>query len=450
MEFNIDEAIKTANHLLKSKFNKNLTDIEIVILKGSWQREDYDMIAAKHQYATTYISQDVAPKLWKMLTDALGEKVKKTNFKEALKRYWENHILTANTNTESNNSSPQFAHTDNLNFYVERPPIESVCYEHIMQPGSLLRIKAPSLMGKTYLMTRVLNQLANQGYDTVQLTFKLADKSIHFTNLNKFLRWFCINISKELKIPHELDEYWDEEGMGSKVSCTTYFEEYLLTQSENPLVVCLDDVDLIFPYPEISEDFFGLLRSWYEKARSRKLWQKLRLVILHSTDVYIQLNINQSPFNVGLPIELPEFTKEQILEFVQKYGLALEQNFLESLIALVGGHLYLLELAFTHLKGHPEVKLEEILAAAPTEAGIYRNYLWEHWLNLQQHPQLAASFQQVIAADDFIQIEPLSAYQLHSMGLVKLSGNKVQPRCDLYRQYFGTRLSNIEEVGTVE
>lgn len=475
MDFNLDEAIKTANQVVSSKFNRNLTDLEIIILKGAWQRDDYDTIAAKQQYATTYISQDVAPKFWKLLTDSLGEKVKKSNFKEALKRHWEINLLSQSSskqqvigtqsnvnnisnitlrfqesqpekNTPINNGNSEIEKLEiaNLDFYVERPPIESLCYEHILQPGSLIRVKAPSLMGKTCLMTRVLSQVGNQGYQTVYLSFELAERNIHFTNLNKLLRWFCINISRELRLPNELDEYWDEEGIGSKVSCTTYFEEYFLTQSENPLVLCLDEVDLLFPYPEIYEDFFGLLRSWYEKARSRKLWQKLRLVILHSTDVYIQLNINQSPFNVGLPIELSEFNQEQVLEFAQQHGLEANTALVEPLIELVGGHPYLLELAFAHLKSHPEITLDQLLAEAPTESGIYRHHLWEYWLNFQQHPELAAAFKQVVDANYLVQIEPLSAYQLHSMGLVKLSGNKVQPRCNLYRKYFQMRLGNTK------
>jgi hypothetical protein len=80
--------------------------------------------------------------------------------------------------------------------------------------------------------------------------------------------------------------------MGAKVSCTTYLEEYVLAAADSPLVLYLDDVDTLFPYPEVYEDFFGLLRSWYEKARSRPNWKKLRLAIAHSTDVYIRLNIN--------------------------------------------------------------------------------------------------------------------------------------------------------------
>jgi DNA-binding Xre family transcriptional regulator len=51
--------------------------------------------------------------------------------------------------------------------YVERPLIESLCYQTLYQPGSLLRIRAPGLMGKTSLMAKVLPQLARQGYRTV-------------------------------------------------------------------------------------------------------------------------------------------------------------------------------------------------------------------------------------------------------------------------------------------
>ena len=59
-------------------------------------RDEYDLIAAKSNYSTSYLSQDVAPKLWRLLTKILGEKVKKSNFREAVKRYWKanfHHLL---------------------------------------------------------------------------------------------------------------------------------------------------------------------------------------------------------------------------------------------------------------------------------------------------------------------------------------------------------------------
>ncbi|BAY29247.1 hypothetical protein NIES2107_10880 [Nostoc carneum NIES-2107] len=463
--FGIEESIKVANQVIFQKFNRNLTDVEIIVLKGAWQREEYDDIAAKHQYATTYISQDVAPKLWKILSDSLGEKVKKSNFREALKRKWE-QLISQDLNTQlirehdakeqnaivTNNLSNQIQVNLSLQkeslkecsneIYVKRTDIENICYETILQPGSLIRIKAPSLMGKTSLIIHVINQLNIKGYCSVILSFELADRNSHFTQLNKFLRWFCSNISREIGLSSELDEYWDEEGMGAKVSCTTYFEEYLLAAIDTPLVLCLDNVDLLFPYPEIYEDFFGLLRSWYEKARSRKIWKKLRLVLIHSTDVYIRLNINQSPFNVGLPLELTEFTREQVQDFAQQHQLNinLDTNIIDSLMDLVGGHPHLLEMAFSYLKAHPNVTLEKILTEGTTETGIYAHHLREHWLNLQAHPELAIAFKKVVNSNIPVLLEPILAYQLQSMGLVKLSGNLVEIRCHLYRQYFRIRL----------
>lgn len=433
-------------------------------------QEEYNQIAAKNQYATSYISQDVAPKLWKMLTDALGEKVKKSNFKEALKRHWEQqcgeqkftdkyYLLSSpvmSVNSQQHNGKVKEATAvayltqtkQSLavpELYVERLAIEFLCYETLLQPGSLIRIKAPKLMGKTSMMERVLAKVAKENYRTVNLSLEMADRKTHFTNLNKFLRWFCLNLSRELKLPNQLDEYWDEEGMGAKVSCTTYLEEYLLVADDSPLVLYLDDVDVLFPYPEVYEDFFGLLRSWYEKARSRPNWKKLRLVIAHSTDVYIRLNINQSPFNIGLPIELPEFSKEEVQEFAKQYGLSGNSSLVDPLIQLVGGHPYLLQQAFSHLKNYPDVTLERLLAEAVTDAGIYRHHLREYWLSLRQEPTLMSAFKTVINSSKPVRLETISAYQLQSMGLVKLVGNEVEPRCQLYRSYFGDVIGNLNQ-----
>ena len=91
MSFGIEEAIKAADRLVFHQVNRHLTDVEISVLRGAWEKLEYDQIAAQNKYATSYISQDAAPKLWKLLGRGLGEKVRKSNFREALKRSWEKH-----------------------------------------------------------------------------------------------------------------------------------------------------------------------------------------------------------------------------------------------------------------------------------------------------------------------------------------------------------------------
>ncbi|MEM7061825.1 MAG: AAA-like domain-containing protein [Cyanobacteria bacterium P01_B01_bin.77] len=445
----MERAIAAANHAMVRHLGRHLSDVETEILKGSWQGQTYDQIASASGYSDSYLRRDVGNKFWKALSQSLGETVSKNNFKEALRRHGEQMLVpTAPVDSPavvpavaSNIAEPAVSPASYPAPYIEREPLETICRDTLCQPGSLVRVKAPSLMGKTLLMDHVLPQLEVKGSRTVRISLELADRQVHFANLNRFLRWLCINITRSLALPNELDDYWDEEGMGSKVSCSTYVEEYLLASSDAPLVLCLDDVDLLFPYPEIYEDFFGLLRSWYEMARtrSRPLWKQLRLAIVHSTDVYIPLNINQSPFNVGVPIEITEFTPDQIERFAMLHGLASPLD-LAPLIAMVGGHPYLLEQAFDFLKTHPEESLAALLAKAPTETGIYANHLREHWITLRDTPALTATLRQVLETHEPIVLEPVQAHQLHSMGIIKLTGNIAEPRCQLYRQYFHTQL----------
>lgn len=469
MVFGVDDAIQAANQAITLSVGRSLTDVEIIILKGAWQRLDYDQIAAQNQYSTSYVSNDIAPKLWKALTDALGEKVRKSNFKAALQRFAESHLSNnematllksgvfraAPTNAQPTleNSVQSIGTATNSPIdgeglipdenYIPRPPVEKNCYATLLQPGSLLRIKAPRQMGKTSLVNHLLCQVAHANYRTVYLSLELTDRRKHLVDLSQFLRWFCLNISRELGIPTDLEDYWDEDGLGVKVSCTTYFEQYLLPQAESPLVLCLDDVDLLFPYPEVYEDFFGLLRSWYEKARSRLIWKKFRLVIVHATDVYIRLNIHQSPFNVGVPVSLPDFTLEQSQSFARACHLSGKVEQVKPLRVWVGGHPYLLKLAFLALANQPEEFLEELLVELPTESGIYGAHLREHLLNLQRELELAIALKQVISADDGVKLKPMLAYKLQSMGLISLTKNMAHPRCRLYRDYFAERLEDI-------
>jgi hypothetical protein len=316
-------------------------------------------------------------------------------------------------------------------FYVERSPIELNCYKTILQPGSLIRIKAPRQMGKTSLMSRILHYAGKQGCRTVSISFQLADKGL-FQNLDRFLQWFCANVSLGAQLPNCLSQFWDEL-FGSKISCKIYFEQYLLAKLDRSLVLGLDDVDWLFQYSDLADDFFGLLRAWHEEAKNRDIWKKLRLVVVHSTEVYIPLSVNQSPFNVGLPIDLPEFTPEQVRELAKRYGMNWSTQEVERLMALVGGQPYLVRLALYYL-GRKEISLEQLLSA-PTS--IYSERLQRQLWNLQSKQSgLAEAFAKVVMATEPVELDLVQAFKLQSLGLVRLRGDRATPSCKLYAQYF--------------
>jgi hypothetical protein len=320
-------------------------------------------------------------------------------------------------------------------FYIERAAIDSRCYEAILQPSSLIRIKSPHQMGKTSLMDRILHRSLSQGGRAVKVNFQGADRSI-FEDLDALLQWFCNKISWKLKLPQQAGEWWSDT-FGSKDNCTSYFEEFILPAADSPLVLGLDDVDRLFQYPLVAADFFGLLRAWYEESGLGE-WGKLRIIIAHSTEVYIPLGSDESPFNVGLPIELPEFTFEQVRELVQQYGLRWTEDSTVRLMAMVGGHPYLIRLALYYI-AQQDMDLGELLAIAPTDAEPYGEHLRRLWNNIKNEPALLAALQKVIGAETAVEIEPELSFRLYSMGIVVRKGNQIEPRCQLYRIFLNSR-----------
>ena len=326
-------------------------------------------------------------------------------------------------------------------FYLERTPLEEQVNQEIRKPGALVRIKAPREMGKTSLMLRILDYAKRLGYRTVSLNLEQVDQAI-LSDLNQFLRWLCANIARQLKLKPKLDEYWDED-LGSKISCTSYLEDYLLESIDTPLVLALDEVSQIFEHPQVAKDFLPLVRSWYEEAKTLPIWQKLRLLVVHSTEIYVPLQLNQSPFNVGLPIQLTHFSLDEVQQLAQRYGLDwADGKQARQLMAMVGGHPSLVHTALYHLSQR-NITLSQLLETAPTATGIYSHHLQRHWVTLEKQPELANALDTVMNATEPVQLSPILAYKLRSMGLIEQSGHKAMPSCQLYRRYFENQPSRL-------
>lgn len=456
---NAEQALDVVEKIL---LKRQLSTLEQLILTQSWQGLGYHDMAQNSGYGSNYF-KEVGSQLWHCLSQEVGKRVTKKNLHLILKQYYLDESISdnvqnypqllpefINSQVIANDNTPiSFIETDikypgsplayNSPFYINRPPCERVALAEIHQPGCIFRIKAPKQMGKSSLLNRVVAHARTSGYKTVYLDFQEADDSI-FTSLDKFLRWFASNVSRQLHLIPQLDDYWYDD-IGSKVSCKMYFEGHVLEQIDSPLVLVFNEVNRIFEYPNIVKDFFPMLRFWHEMAQQVEIWQKLRLVIAHSTENYIQLRINQSPFNVGVTVELPTFTTEQVRDLAQRYGLGSSAflEYLAPLQAMLSGHPYLVTLALYHLC-QGKMTLEELLETAATPTGIYNQHLRELLSLLIAEPQLMSAMQQVVMASGKVELNAIAAYKLQSLGLVRLDANQAYISCELYSRYFRQQL----------
>ncbi|GAX37132.1 AAA-like domain-containing protein [Nodularia sp. NIES-3585] len=438
--------------LLKASQVNGLTTLQEIILRCAWEGKTYTSIAFEAHYGEERVRK-VAAHLWQLLSDFWREPIHKSNFYQTLssRPLSKTHQqLIKEFNRAATAISLEFPNGPvslSSRFYIPRPPVEELAYAEIATPGSVICIQAPKKMGKSSLILRLIARATNEGFRTVSLDFQQADQAV-FSSLDKFLRWLCANVSRELQLEPKLNDYWDED-MGSKVSCTIYFQKYLLAAVKSPVVLVLNEVDWVFEYPEMAGEFLSLIRSWYEQSKMVEIWQKLRLVLVYAQEILVPLNLTKSPFSLGLLIKLPNFTKEQVEELAQRHGLHWEnsQN-TESLMAMVGGHPYLIRLALYHLVGRGGLagNLQAVLVQAATTAGIYHEYLRQYVLVLQGEPELATAFSEVITASNDVKLEPLIAYKLHSMGLVHLEGDRCTPACELYRLYFRSQLHTVKDL----
>ena len=320
-------------------------------------------------------------------------------------------------------------------FYIQRPEIENNCYQNILQPGALIRIKSPRKMGKTYLISRIFDHVKQKGYRTVSINLWSRE---NLTDLKTFLQRFCAILSLELGLEDQIDQSWSSR-FGSQDNCTNYLKKYILPAIDSPLVLGLDNIDEIFPYPEITQQFSALLRAWHEKAKTEDIWQNLRLVIAHSQEVDISIDINQSPFNVGLSVKICEFNLTQIKELVGKYGLNFSDSEITQLRDMINGHPYLLTTVLDKIsKGN--LTLSNFLEVAPTNQSPYGKFLNFYLSELEKDTLLKAAMQQVINSDVPIKIDSTQALKLRSLGLIEFKGNEVQCLCNLYRLYFQERI----------
>lgn len=80
------QVLGLVDELVVAKTSKHLSNIEILVLYGTWQGKKYSQIAAENNYTLEYLKNDIGPKLWQLLSQVLEEKVTKANIKAVIQQ----------------------------------------------------------------------------------------------------------------------------------------------------------------------------------------------------------------------------------------------------------------------------------------------------------------------------------------------------------------------------
>ena len=449
-------------------FDRRLTDSEHQVLLQVIQGKSYAAIAQDTSYVEGYLKV-VGSKLWRELSNRLNQKVTKKNVHLILNDYLLSiQAPSSPVDTEQNvpinapisvpiGKFMAFQPTTTIEkkqyprldgpipigspFYIERSPLEQIAYEETTRSGCLLRLKAPCKYGKSSLLLRLIKHVETLNFKTIVIDFQEAEQDT-LEHLDSLLRWICANAIRQLELPIDLEQIW-LPALGSKLNFKGFLQDQVFRALSTPVVLVFNEVNQLFEHRRVAQDFLPMIRSFYEQAQSSERWRKLHLVMAYTTDIYVPLNIKQSPFNVGVPLCLPPFTLAQAIALAEKYGLqSLDNHQMQHLMQLLGGQPYLLNRAF-YAMAMENVSLSQLLETAATPTGIYGSYLHGYLTVLQNQPTLVEALTVIVDSAMPIQVDHIAAYRLASMGIVILDGYRASISCDLYRDYFRNTLLQV-------
>jgi GTPase SAR1 family protein len=314
-------------------------------------------------------------------------KGKETDLRQLLNQKYQernNKYRSRGENIQQHPYYPKGALRSDSPYYIKRPPLEQEAYQAILEPGNILNILGPEKTGKTSLINRIVSLLEKKEYQIINIDLTLAESST-LSDLSKFLKWFCTIIYAKITLKqkkkkeesqdnhHQIpmpEDFWQiyHKLLGDKMTCKLYIDESL-KQTEEPLLVVIDDIDLIFSQDgenqeqkdQVAREFVSLLRVFFEEAKRGKSPKNLQIILARSRELAIPTD--QSPFNVGTNIKLFPFTNQQVLELATQYKLNRKENeeALKQLREITNGHPYCVHLILYKMAEEGK-NIEEIYA----------------------------------------------------------------------------------------
>jgi hypothetical protein len=269
----IAEALKIADNLVFASRNKHLSDLERAIIEGVCEGKKYSQIANDNYCEQSHVN-DVAADLWKAISNAVGEQVKKTNFRSTIERYRsENSASVGQVSfnvcsqiTLNNHQYYEDRQIDRTNTpqYLKTIPDLVPIYGHTQELDSLkkwiLEEKCRSIViygtggiGKTALARQLLEDIKGEFEEIVWQSLGCQRSLVEFIDRN---------LIASLKIEALPEAPLDLEARLSLL--LEYFREHRC-------LIVLDDLDRLFSSGTLAGNYTEEYREYRELLR--RIWE---------------------------------------------------------------------------------------------------------------------------------------------------------------------------------
>lgn len=270
----IAEALKIADNLVFASRSKHLSDLERAIIEGVCQGKKYSQIASDNYCEQSHVN-DVAADLWKAVSSAVGEQVKKTNFRSTIQRYQSENSssflgqvafnvcpqITLNTNQYHSDRKSERTNTPQyLKTIPNLVPIYDRSQELDLLKQSILTEQCRSIViygtagiGKTALARQLLEEIKDEFEEIVWQSLGCQRSVVDFIDRNLLT---SLNIEALPEPPLDLE---------ARLSLL------LAHVRAHRCLIILDDVDRLFSSGELAGNYAEEYREYRELFR--RIWE---------------------------------------------------------------------------------------------------------------------------------------------------------------------------------
>ncbi len=338
----IAEALKIADNLVFASRNKHLNDLERSIIEGVCQGKKYSQIAQDNYCEQSHVN-DVAAGLWKSVSDAVGEQVKKTNFRSTIERYQSTNsssffVSSVNVcsditlNNHSYNSHQQ-ANRNNTPQYLKTIPTLAPFYRRTEELDLLKKwileekcrsiiISGTAGIGKTALARQVLEDIKGEFDEIVWQSLGCQRSVVEFIDRN---------LIASLKI-----EALPEPPLDLEARLSLLLEHF----REHRCLIILDDLDRLFSSGELAGNYTEEYRDYRELFR--RIWetnhQSCVLILSREEPSELAVTISNNSSIYSLPLT---GLSEGGREIFRAKGLSDEERWDDAIDYLGGNPAYL-------------------------------------------------------------------------------------------------------------
>ena len=243
-------------------------------------------------------------------------------------------------------------------------------------------------MGKTSLQVRTMKKLQAEGFACV--TIDVSGQGSQEINLEQWYTGIAYGLVTELNLIEPLDffTWWDERIDISPVQrLGKFIEEIILVHLQANIIIFIDEIDSILSLDFPTDDFFALIRSFYEKRNLKPEYKRMTFVLIGvATPSDLIEDKRRTPFNIGKAIQLYGFKIHEIKPLAQglKGKVEYPHAVMDFILAWTGGQPFLTQ-KICNLLGQ---KSSSLANSQEWVKEVIQNEIINNWESQDEPPHL--------------------------------------------------------------